>query len=172
MGHEPQELDAPRVVPTVRVEPAGPIRSPVMAGFQHNDLEEPEPPETPSPTALLEAARRLAKPTGWAVGMLLIGFAGTGDLFVSTLAGIAAGVVRSIQVVDRGIPFTFGEGFVGFRADLGWPRGVQEDDDMHWSWPGRTVGASTSGRSDASVEELPVGYLRIKPRRGLQPVSR
>jgi len=44
-------------------------------------------------------------------------------------------------------PFGFGDGFVAFHSDLGWPQGIQEDDDVHWSWrtndpdrsPGRTV---------------------------------
>lgn len=45
--------------------------------------------------------------------------------------GLAAGTFRRI---DRHIPFSFGEGFVGYRPDPGWPHGVQEDDDVRWNW--------------------------------------
>jgi hypothetical protein len=32
------------------------------------------------------------------------------------------------------VPFSFGEGFVGYRPDPRWPAGVQEDDDFRWDW--------------------------------------
>lgn len=35
---------------------------------------------------------------------------------------------------DRHVSFSFGEGFLGYRAQMGWPRGVQEDDDVRWDW--------------------------------------
>ena len=50
--------------------------------------------------------------------------------------GIAA---VGIRWIDRQVSFSFGEGFVGYRADLGWPRGVQEDDDVRWNWRGSTA---------------------------------
>jgi hypothetical protein len=54
----------------------------------------------------------------------LLAVAGGGAVFaVLTLRGLAARV-----------QFGFGDAFVGFRPDNGWPRGVQEDDDFHWSW--------------------------------------
>jgi hypothetical protein len=49
-------------------------------------------------------------------------------LIVPALVGLAA--LR----LDRRIRFGFADGFVGYRRDLGWPRGVQEDDDVHWDW--------------------------------------
>ena len=53
--------------------------------------------------------------------------------------GLAAIAARR---ADRRVPFSFGEGFLGYRGDPEWPRGVQEDDDVHWNWqatatPGR-----------------------------------
>lgn len=60
--------------------------------------------------------------------------AATGDPRVGlALAGIV-GLAVVIRSADRRLPFSFGEGFVGYRTNLGWPRGVQEDDDVHWSW--------------------------------------
>jgi hypothetical protein len=49
---------------------------------------------------------------------------------------VAAGawLLQEIRVVVDMIPFSFGEGFVGYRGDQGWPQGVQEDDDVRWSW--------------------------------------
>jgi hypothetical protein len=48
---------------------------------------------------------------------------------VGTLAG-----ARIIRRIGQHVPFGFGDGFVAFRADLGWPHGIQEDDDVHWTW--------------------------------------
>lgn len=53
-------------------------------------------------------------------------------------AAVAAGTLvggRLVRRFARRAPFGFGDGFVAFRAELGWPRGVQEDDDLRWSWP-------------------------------------
>lgn len=44
---------------------------------------------------------------------------------------LAGGLVHRIA---RRAPFGFGAGFIAFRDDLGWPVGVQEDDEVHWSW--------------------------------------
>ncbi len=67
------------------------------------------------------------------VGMVAIG---SGELVAAVMSGIAvlgALVLRRLTLVER---FGFGDGFTPFRSELGWPRGVQEDDDFHWSWPG------------------------------------
>ena len=58
----------------------------------------------------------------------------SGDVGVSLLAGgavLGAVVVHRLATVGR---FGFGDGFLAFRSDAGWPRGVQEDDDFHWTW--------------------------------------
>ena len=49
----------------------------------------------------------------------------------------AAVVVLGWERIRRAIgraPWSFGDGFLGYRADLGRARGVQEDDDFHWTW--------------------------------------
>ena len=40
----------------------------------------------------------------------------------------------SLGSASRRVPFSFGEGFVGYRPDPIWPQGVQEDDDVRWDW--------------------------------------
>ena len=78
-----------------------------------------------------------------AVGDARIGLGGA--LFVATII--------SVRFIDRHVTFSFGAGFVGYRADMGWPHGVQEDDDFHWDWRPRTdratppsVGASRAAQ--------------------------
>jgi len=126
-------MDEPEPIPTERVAPA--ISSPLL----HERETEPvsvfeSPPE-------LEPAPELGVPAGvtahpiWLVAAIVgVGAtAASGDPRVGlALAGIV-GLAGLIRTADRRLPFSFGEGFVGYRADLGWPRGVQEDDDVRWS---------------------------------------
>jgi hypothetical protein len=60
---------------------------------------------------------------------------------VDVLVGLASGVlvcgIAALLRVDRRIPFSFGEGFIGYRGDPAWPRGVREDDDFRWNWKPR-----------------------------------
>ena len=58
----------------------------------------------------------------------------SGDAGDALLSGVVALFVVASQVVDRHFPFSFGEGFVGYRPDPAWPQGVQEDDDVRWDW--------------------------------------
>ena len=62
----------------------------------------------------------------------------TGDpkLAVGSAAVMSAlWLVRSVSIH---VPFSFGEGFIGYRPDPAWPQGVQEDDDFHWDWRDKT----------------------------------
>lgn len=56
------------------------------------------------------------------------------DVRLGLTFGAMACACAGVRWIDRHITFTFGEGFVGYRGDPGWPRGVQEDDDIHWNW--------------------------------------
>jgi len=56
------------------------------------------------------------------------------DIRLGLGCGVLVGVAAAVRLVDRRIPFSFGEGFVGYRSDAGWPRGVQEEDGVHWKW--------------------------------------
>lgn len=59
-------------------------------------------------------------------------------LFVAAVVAAAA-VLRN---ASRRATFTFGEGFLGYRSDMGWPRGVQEDDEVRWNWRTHPADAS------------------------------
>lgn len=47
-------------------------------------------------------------------------------------AALVAGI--ALRRAAGRVSFSFGEGFLPYRSDLGWPSGVQEDDDVHWAW--------------------------------------
>ena len=44
------------------------------------------------------------------------------------------GVVALGARAMRRASFGFGDGFLPYRAQDGWPHGVQEEDDVHWNW--------------------------------------
>jgi hypothetical protein len=53
------------------------------------------------------------------------------------LALMIAIVAAAMRELDGGLDEAargFGDGFLPYRPDDGWPRGVQEDDDVRWSW--------------------------------------
>ena len=61
------------------------------------------------------------------------------------VAGAAiVGLAVLWRAIDRRVTFSFGAGFLGYRSDMGWPQGVQEDDDFRWNW--------RSGSSSGSVQ--------------------
>ena len=67
------------------------------------------------------------------------------DLQLGLASGVFTCLVAALRRVERRIPFSFGQGFIGYRADLGWPQGVQEDDDFRWNWKTRKVARSEEG---------------------------
>ena len=118
----------PRVEP-LAVWPTSRIRSPIV---EHR-LFEPLPGDEYRPTFLLPPLRVVVDPARFAllvaVPLLLL------VTWQIALVGAAAAVVaREVRRrVDR-ITFTFAEGMLPYRADMGWPHGVREDDDIHWNW--------------------------------------
>ena len=62
----------------------------------------------------------------------------TADVRVADGVG-SIGMAAVVRWIGGHVSFSFGQGFVGYRADLGWPRGVQEDDDVRWNWRGSTA---------------------------------
>jgi hypothetical protein len=56
------------------------------------------------------------------------------DPRVGLAVAVGTWLLQEIRVVVDMVPFSFGEGFIGYRGDQGWPQGVQEDDDVRWSW--------------------------------------
>ena len=51
------------------------------------------------------------------------------------LGAVLAVLGREIHRLAARADFTFGEGFLPYRADeTNWPRGVQEEDEVRWHW--------------------------------------
>ena len=66
------------------------------------------------------------------VGLVVAGATGE-PLYGATLAVVVLGWELIRRSMSR-VSWSFGDGFLGYRADLGQARGIQEDDDVHWSW--------------------------------------
>jgi hypothetical protein len=62
---------------------------------------------------------------------------------------IVAAVVFVLLATSGYDPAQAMSGMFGYR-EIGWPRGVQEDDDAHWSWARRSPAAG--GREDAEPD--------------------
>ena len=79
-------------------------------------------------TAVAGRSLALALVVGFAAGFALH------DPRVGLAVAVGTWLLQEIRVLVDMIPFSFGEGFIGYRGDQGWPQGVQEDDDVRWSW--------------------------------------
>ena len=109
-------------------KPSGRMRSPVMARAPEASIPrgEPIPIEMPSIRAvvgllawsLVPALPMLAR-VGWQQALV---------------TAVVALLARETRLRANGASFSFGEGFLGYVARDGWPRGVQEDDDVRWNW--------------------------------------
>ena len=67
------------------------------------------------------------------------------DVPLSVAGGVVVAVAAIVRTLDRRITFSFGAGFVGYRSEMDWPQGVQEDDDVRWRWrPTESTGTPTS----------------------------
>jgi hypothetical protein len=58
------------------------------------------------------------------------------NLGVGVACGAVLYVAAQLHRFDKGTDATFAGGFLGYRPDTGWPRGVQEDEDFRWTWNG------------------------------------
>ena len=135
---EPQILlevvEATMSSPMLRDEPDEPVEP---------DMAPAMLPERPILPPLPVAGRvQLELELAIAVAVAVMSFLVAADVRVAMAVGGLGIAAVAIRRIDRRVPFSFGEGFVGYRADLGWPRGVQEDDDVRWNWRGS---AATTG---------------------------
>lgn len=71
----------------------------------------------------------------------------TRDGRLAVAGGAIVGLAVLWRAIDRRINFSFGAGFVGYRPDMGWPQGVQEDDDFHWNWRSGSGAAQANGHA-------------------------
>jgi hypothetical protein len=70
------------------------------------------------------------------------------DIRAGLAVAIVAWLLQEMRVVVEMFPFSVGDAFLGYRGDQGWPQGVQEDDDLKWSW-GPPTNAQQQGRRAA-----------------------
>lgn len=105
-----------------------------------------EAAQTATPAAG-EAGRMLSPGDLVPVGALALLALLSGDLVVSAMAGVTAGLAVALRRLAAIRRFGFADGFVGYRDDSVWPRGVQEDDDFHWAWTPAESSPSSTPRS-------------------------
>jgi hypothetical protein len=97
----------------------------------------------------IEATESVATPVGWhpriggraiATVVAILGVAFVDPFGGAALAIATVGIVifRRSQAAER---YGFGDGFLPFRRELPWPRGVQEDDDFRYNWSGSSRAA-------------------------------
>ena len=128
-----------------RVEPAVSIGSAVAHDL---DQEASDAAGGPDLRALVAAVRAPVIRNGLVlVGLMASLAVAVGDVRVGLVGALIPAAVVPIRFIDRHVTFSFGAGFVGFRADMGWPHGVQEDDDVHWNWRPRPVNHPAEHRS-------------------------
>lgn len=126
---------AARDVSPVLVRPVVRLRSPIMdprpltlrpADFERLGLTIPP-------------VRAFVRPATWALLAAVPGF-GLFGLQAAAAIGLVAVVIRALDLRVARLDFSFADGFIGYRPQMGWPHGVQEDDEVHWNWsPGGTV---------------------------------
>jgi hypothetical protein len=72
-------------------------------------------------------------------------------LLLLILVVLAVRPVRRRRATPRGFLDLFGTGFLPYRADLGWPRGVQEEDLRTWSVVQAPAGATPGAEPGAAA---------------------
>ena len=123
--------------------PNGRIRSPILAR-----RADPQPALLDdSPGIELPPLRSFLGPPLWVLVLGLPVLLRVGWQAAAVVAVVAL-IVREAHLRANRSTISFGEGFLGYTARDGWPRGVQEDDDVHWDWstgrsaqPGRRASA-------------------------------
>jgi hypothetical protein len=129
-----------RGVARVVVGPVARLRSPVL---EHRPIEL-LPPDEDRPTVLLPPLRAFIGPSGLALlvaapVLLIAGWQ------LALVAAVIAIVSRAVDRVVGRATFSFGDGFLPFRTEGGWPKGVREDDDVRWNWSAATKNHGSPG---------------------------
>ncbi|MEA2608944.1 MAG: hypothetical protein QOJ75_1187 [Chloroflexota bacterium] len=132
LSRQDADTDPDRV--DVLFRPEARLRSPIVSHRPTAPGPAAQPAAHPDvPAFVLPPARELVRPMLWAFLAAAPVLALFGWL-PAIVTGAVAVVVRVLDIRVGRATFSFGDGFLPFRGDLRWPRGVQEEDDVHWNW--------------------------------------
>jgi hypothetical protein len=122
----------------VLVRPVAHLRSPIF------DERAPLPP-TSGPGGQIPVLDVLRAIGPYLIPVVVIGvpflFVAGGD-WVWVVVGLTIAAM-ALRELARRVTFTFAEGFLAFRNRDEWPRGVQEEYDVRYSWP--SSGSASTG---------------------------
>ena len=104
----------------------------------------PVPADRDQPGLTVPAARDVIRPVGWALlvaipVLFIVGWQ------LALLLGVASAIVRTVDGLIGRSNLSFADGFIGFRAEAAWPKGVREDDDVRWNWSKTGDGQAAHG---------------------------
>ena len=116
------------------------FRSPIMERRAFT----PVPDDLDRPGMTVPAARDVIRPMGWGLlvaipVLFLVGWQ------VALFLGVASAIVRSVDGLIARSNLSFADGFIGFRTETAWPKGVQEDDEIRWNWSKAGNGQAAHG---------------------------
>ena len=127
-------------VAIVMFRPVPRFRSPIL---ERRPIR-PLPADTDWRGLTVPAARDVIGPTGWAM-LLAIPILVVVGWQAALLVGATSAVIRAVDGRIARSNVSFADGFIGFRSDTAWPRGVQEDDEVRWNWSGAANGPAAQG---------------------------
>lgn len=120
--------------------PAPRFRSPIMEArpFQ------PVPHDRDRRAVTVPAARDVIRPIGWAM-LLAVPILVVVGWQVALFVGVASAIIRAVDGRIARSNLSFADGFIGFRGEHAWPKGVREDDDVRWNWSKTGTGEAAHG---------------------------
>lgn len=127
-------------VALVLFRPVPRFRSPLLEGRPIVGL--PSDPERRG--MAVPAVRDVIRPMGWAM-LLAIPVLVVVGWQVALIIGAASAIIRGVDGRIARSNLSFADGFLGFRSEAAWPKGVREDDDVHWNWSGAGNGQAVLG---------------------------
>jgi hypothetical protein len=128
----------------VLFRPVSRIRSPIL---ERRALEPRRAGDPERPAVTLPPLRHMARPVSWAIlpampMLLWVGWA------PAIIVGTVVVVLRELHIRFDRSAISFGEGFLPYRAQDGWPHGVQEEDEVRWDWSPRAIQARPARVTD------------------------
>jgi hypothetical protein len=121
--------------PTVR------IHSPLMDQAPRTAEMRPAAPTIPLPPL-----STFISPLLWAIVPAVPVFLRVG-WEAAVVVAVVALLIREARLRATRSSLSFADGFLAYAGDNRWPRGVQEDDDVHWNW---SAGRASSGQHAGS----------------------